>query len=61
MRLVPIECVKPNSIIGKTLYDIDGRILVRSGLTLTEGIIYKIKNVNILSIYIIDEYSSEEI
>ena len=61
MRLVPIECVKPNSVIGKTLYDIDGRVLVRSGLTLTEGIIDKIKNVNILSIYIIDEYSSEEI
>jgi HD-GYP domain len=61
MRLVPIECVKPNSIIGKTLYDTDGRVLVRSGLTLTKGIIQKIKNINILSIYIIDEYSSEEI
>lgn len=61
MRLVPIEWVKPNSVIGKTLYDIDGRILVRSGLSLTKGIIDKIKNVNILSIYIIDEYSSEEI
>lgn len=61
MRLVPIECVKPNSIIGKTLYDTDGRVLVRSGLALTKGIIEKIKNINILSIYIIDEYSSEEI
>jgi len=61
MRLVPIECVKPSSVIGKTLYDIEGRILVRSGLTLTKGLIDKIKDVNILSIYIIDEYSSEEI
>ena len=61
MRLVPIECVKPNTIIGKTLYDIDGRILVRSGVTLSEGIISKIKDINILSIYIIDEYSSDEI
>lgn len=61
MRLIPIECVKPNSIIGKTLYDTDGRVLVRSGFTLTEGIIEKIKNINILSIYIIDEYSSDEI
>ena len=61
MRLVPIECVKPNTIIGKTLYDIDGRILVRSGVILSEGIISKIKDINILSIYIIDEYSSEEI
>jgi len=61
MRLVPIECVKPNSIIGKTLYDTDGRVLARSGLTLTKGIIEKIRNINILSIYIIDEYSSEQI
>jgi len=61
MRLVPIECVKPNTIISKTLYDIDGRILVRSGVILSEGIISKIKDINILSIYIIDEYSSEEI
>jgi HD-GYP domain-containing protein (c-di-GMP phosphodiesterase class II) len=61
MRLVPIECVKQNTIIGKTLYDIEGRVLVRSGIILSEGIISKIKNINILSIYIIDEYSSEEI
>jgi len=61
MRLVPIECVKPNTIIGKTLYDIDGRVLVRTGLALSTGLISKIKNINILSIYIIDEYSSEEI
>lgn len=61
MRLVPIECVKPNTIIGKTLYDVDGRVLVRSGLALSEGIIEKIKYINILSIYIIDEYSSDEI
>jgi HD-GYP domain-containing protein (c-di-GMP phosphodiesterase class II) len=61
MRLVPIECVKPNTIIGKTLYDSNGRILVKAGVILSEGIISKIKDINILSIYIIDEYSSEEI
>lgn len=61
MRLVPIECVKPNTIIGKTLYDIEGRVLVRAGVALSEGIISKIKDINILSIYIVDEFSSEEI
>ena len=61
MRLVPIECVKPNTIIGKTLYDSDGRILVRVGVVLTKGIISKIKNINIPSIYILDKYSSAEI
>lgn len=61
MRLVPIECVKPNTIIGKTLYDIEGRVLVRAGVALSEGIISKIKDINILSIYISDEFSSDEI
>lgn len=61
MRLVPIECVKPNTAIGKTLYDIDGRILLMSGVILNERMIAKIKEIDILSIYIIDEYSSEEI
>ncbi|WP_297420203.1 HD-GYP domain-containing protein [Clostridium sp.] len=61
MRLVPIECVKPNTTIGKTLYDADGRVLVRAGVILSERIISKIRDINILSIYVIDEYSSEEI
>lgn len=61
MRLVPIELVKPNTIIGKTLYDSSGRILVRAGVVLSQGIISKIKEINILSIYILDKYSTEEI
>ncbi|WP_017209512.1 HD-GYP domain-containing protein [Clostridium beijerinckii] len=61
MRLIPIECVKPNTVIGKTLYDSDGRVLVRAGMVLSERIIFKIKDLNILSIYIIDEFSSDEI
>jgi HD-GYP domain-containing protein (c-di-GMP phosphodiesterase class II) len=61
MRLVPIECVKPNTIMGKTLYDYNGRVLVKAGVVLSQGIISKIKDINILSIYIVDEYSSEDI
>lgn len=61
MRLVPLECVKPNSIIGKTLYDSEGRILAKTGLILNEAIISRMKDIQIPSIYIIDEYSSEEI
>lgn len=44
MRLIPIECVKPNTVIGKTLYDSDGRVLVRAGMVLSERIIFKIKD-----------------
>jgi HD-GYP domain-containing protein (c-di-GMP phosphodiesterase class II) len=61
MRLVPLECVKPNAVIGKTLYDSDGRILAKIGLVLNEAIISRMKDIKIPAIYIIDEYSSEEI
>lgn len=61
MRLVPLECVKTNTVIGKTLYDSEGRILAKTGLVLNEAIISKMKDIKIPAIYIIDEYSSEEI
>lgn len=61
MRLVPIENVKPNTVLGKSLYDVDGRILLRAGVVLRENTIAKIKQINILSIYIVDKYSNEEI
>lgn len=61
MRLVPIENVKPNTVLGKTLYDVDGRILLRAGVVLRENTIAKIKEINILSIYIVDKYSNDEI
>ena len=61
MRLIPIESVRPNTALGKTLYDMEGRVLLRAGVVLSEMTIQKIKDINILSIYIIDTYSDEEI
>ena len=61
MRLVPIEYVRPNTVLGKSLYDVDGRILLRAGVVLRDNTITKIKQINILSIYIVDKYSTEEI
>lgn len=61
MRLMPIEKVKSNTVLGKTLYDIEGRLLLRSGVVLKDNMIQKIKESNILSVYIIDKYSREEI
>jgi len=61
MRLVPIENVKPNTVLGKSLYDVEGRILLRAGVVLRENTIAKIQQINILSIYIVDKYSNEEI
>lgn len=61
MRLVPIECVRDNSRLGKSIYDEEGRVLLQAGVELTEAVINKMHDLQIFSIYIIDEYSEDEI
>lgn len=61
MRLVPIECIRENSLLGKNIYTADGRVLLRAGTELTRVRLDKIKALKIFSLYIIDEYSSAEI
>jgi HD-GYP domain-containing protein (c-di-GMP phosphodiesterase class II) len=57
MRLVPIEFAKPGHCLAKTIFDDDGRILLREGVALTEAFLVRIKRLQIYSIYINDEYS----
>ncbi|AJA46203.1 HD-GYP hydrolase domain containing protein [Clostridium pasteurianum DSM 525 = ATCC 6013] len=59
MRLIPIQCVKENTRLAKSIYDNDGKVLLKKGSTLTGKIIKKIKELNIYSIYIFDEYSNK--
>ena len=61
MRLVPIECVRENSFLGKTIYDEEGRVLLQKGTKLTRTIIEKIMAIKIFSLYIDDFYTEEEI
>ena len=61
MRLVPLECIRENSLLGKDIYDSDGRILLRAGVKLTGIRIKRIKELKKFSVYVIDEYSSAEI
>jgi HD-GYP domain-containing protein (c-di-GMP phosphodiesterase class II) len=61
MRVVPIECIKEGSYLAKTIFDDDGRLLLREGVRLTENILKRIKTIKIYSLYIIDEYSNKEI
>ena len=61
MRLIPIECIRENSLLGKDIYSCDGRCLIRAGIVLTDDILKKVKEFKIFSLYIIDEYSSGEI
>lgn len=61
MRAIPIEYVKPNDILGDTLYSIDGVMLAKKGNLLSEKLIEKIKQNQIFTIYIDDEHSDVEI
>lgn len=61
MRVVPIESVREGTVLAKTIFDDDGRVLLREGVKLTYAYIKKIKQLKILSIYIRDEYSDSEI
>lgn len=57
MRLVPIECIRENSLLGKSIYTPDGICLLKAGLVLTNETLKKIKEHQIFSLYIIDDYS----
>ncbi|WP_297420390.1 HD-GYP domain-containing protein [Clostridium sp.] len=61
MRLVPIECVRENSLLGKNIYSSDGRCLLKAGIVLTDIILKRVKEHKIFSLYIIDDYSTAEI
>ena len=61
MRLIPIECVREGSSLGKTISDESGRILLKDGTKLTQSIIKRIQLLGIGSIYIDDGYTQEEI
>lgn len=61
MRLVPIECVREGSYLAKTIYDNDGRVLLREGVILNDLLIRRIKLIKIYSVYIHDEYSDNVI
>ena len=61
MRLIPIECIREDSLLAKTIYDNNGIILLNKGSRLSESVKSKLTSLNIYSIYIDDEYSENEI
>jgi hypothetical protein len=58
VRLVPTNSVLEGCYLGKTLYDNNGRILLREGALLSEGILRRISGLGIYTLYITDEYSA---
>lgn len=61
MRKVPIEYAREGDILGKTLYNSFGGMLLGGGTKLTLNIISKLKKHGYYSIYIKDKYTEKEI
>ncbi|MCL4416154.1 MAG: hypothetical protein M1365_05570, partial [Actinobacteria bacterium] len=61
MRLVPTKCIPEDAVLSEALYTDDGRILVNAGTRLTSGLIERINQNNIYSVYIKDQHSTGEI
>lgn len=61
MRKIPIEYAREGDILGRTLYNSFGGMLLGSGTKLTERIISQLEKYGFYSIYIKDKYTEEEI
>lgn len=61
MRVVPIECIREGSLLGKTIYDQNGNLLLKAGTSLNKKLLNQIKKFNIYSLYIVDKYADTEI
>lgn len=61
MRMIPINCISEDTVLGKTLYNATGNILLRNGTQLTNSLIQKIKSADIKTIYVDDGYCDVEI
>lgn len=61
MRLVPIEYVKTGSFLAQPLYNGSGQVLLYEGASLTDRLIFKIKEAGFSSIYINDKDSRKEV
>lgn len=59
MRKIPIEYAKEGDILGRTLYNNSGNMLVKEEAILYESSIKKLKSLGCLSIYIKDRYTEE--
>ena len=57
MRLIGIDQINGDEVLGQALYDLDGRKLLNAGVTLKPAIVQKLSDKGISSVYIDDEIS----
>ncbi len=61
MRLVPVNCVRHGTLLGKTLYNSTGSILLKKGIELNETLLLRLEENGVFLVYIDDGYSQHEI
>jgi HD-GYP domain-containing protein (c-di-GMP phosphodiesterase class II) len=61
MRLVPIYAIKDGAFLAQNLYNENGQILLSKGVKINERYKKKIKEHGFSMVYILDEYSQNEI
>ncbi|MDD4587922.1 MAG: HD domain-containing protein [Heliobacteriaceae bacterium] len=59
MKLLPIDAVTGGSILGQTIFDANGRILLVKGTVLDEKYLFRLAGLGIDSLYIEDEILSD--
>jgi HD-GYP domain-containing protein (c-di-GMP phosphodiesterase class II) len=59
MRLINLDNVKPGDTLGQSIMGIDGCLMLREGVTLTQRYIEKLKDMGIMYIYIKDDNLSD--
>ncbi|MFD1735908.1 HD-GYP domain-containing protein [Bacillus salitolerans] len=57
MRLVPLERCESKMMLGQSIYDGNGRVLLAKGTELSDRLIQRLKKLHIYSVYIEDELS----
>ena len=57
MRLISIDALKVGMIIGRTIWNEAGHPLIQQGMTISPGILNRLKQLNIKYMYIDDELS----
>lgn len=59
MRLIPLYCLKEGMVVGKCIYDTNGKVLLNKNSKMKISYISKLKNLGYSSIYIEDELSRD--
>ena len=58
MKYVQIENVEPGQVLGKTVYNANGTVLLSAGIPLTVYMISTLKRIGVTVLYIEDDRAS---